>query len=269
MPKPDATAAARSSRSSTPLHFLARAGFAVNGLVNAVIGVIAISIAVRGGGSADQSGAFSAIAANPGGLIALWAIAIVIAALGIWFVFGAFLVHEDDTKKRVAKIAVAAGKGLTYLALASAAVSFAVGAGKDSSQQSETLTATLLATPGGVILIVLIGLVLCGIGAYMVHKGVTRGFEEDIVMPSGTAATGVRGLGIAGYVARGIALFMVGVLFVVAAFTSDADKASGLDGALKALAQLPFGQIILVVVGLGFIAYGVYSVARAKLAKLT
>jgi hypothetical protein len=59
------------------------------------------------------------------------------------------------------------------------------------------------------------------------------------------------------------------VLFVVAAVTADSSKATGLDGALKSLASLPFGQVLLVLVGLGFIAYGAYSVARARLAKLT
>ncbi|TBN58339.1 DUF1206 domain-containing protein [Glaciihabitans arcticus] len=260
--------AARSSRNSTALNVAARAGFAVNGAVNAVIGIIAIGIAVSGGGSADQSGAFGAIASNPGGLVALWVMAVALGALGLWYLIAAFFVTEQDTKKRVAAIVVSAGKGIAYLALAAAAVSFATGGGSDSSEQSTSFTATLMASPGGIILIVLIGLVFCGIGAYMVHKGATKGFEEDLVMPGGTAGKGVRVLGMFGYIARGIALFIVGVLFIVAAFTVDPEKATGLDGALKALAALPFGQVLLALVGLGFIAYGAYSVARAKLARL-
>jgi len=265
---PTATSAARSSRNSSTLHVLARSGFAVNGAVNAVIGLIAIGIAVSGGGSADQSGAFAAIAAHPGGLVALWVAAVALAALGIWYLFGSFFVTEQDTKKRIAAIVVSAGKGIAYLVLASAAFGFATGGGGDSSEQSTSFTAKLMASPGGVILIVIIGLVVCGIGAYMVHKGATRGFEDDLVMPTGKKAKAVRGLGMFGYIARGIALFIVGVLFILAAFTVDPEKATGLDGALKALAALPFGQVILVLVGLGFIAYGAYSVARARLARL-
>jgi len=75
-------------------------------------------------------------------------------------------------------------------------------------------------------------------------------------------------LGVVGYVAKGIALFAVGVLFVVAAFTFDPEKASGLDGALKSLADLPFGIVILVAVGIGLIAYGLFLVARSRLARL-
>ena len=260
--------AARSSRTSSPVRFLARGGFAVNGAVNAVIGIIAIGIAVSGGGSADQSGAFGAIASNPGGVVVLWVTAVALAALGLWYLVGSFFLHADDTKKRAVKIAIDAGKGIGYLALAGTALGFAVGSGGDSSQQSTSFTATLLSNPGGVILIVVLGLAICAIGIYMIHKGVTRGFEDDIRMPAGTTGKGVRVLGTAGYVARGIALFIVGVLFAVAAFTADPEKATGLDGALKALAGLPFGKILLVVVGLGFIAYGAYSVARARYAKL-
>ena len=265
---PSVKNAARSSRNSTAVHALARAGYAVNGVVNAVIGFIAIGIALSGGGSADQSGAFGAIASTPGGLVALWVIAVALAALGIWYLVGSVLTQGKDTKYRAANIAIEIGKGIAYLALAATAFGFAVGGGGGSSKQSSSLTADLLATPGGVVLIVVIGLAICGIGAYMVRKGITRKFEEDLTMPTGTAAKGVRAVGIAGYVARGVALFIVGVLFVVAAVTADPDKATGLDGALKTLASLPFGQVILVLVGLGFIAYGVYSVARARLAKL-
>ena len=269
MNTPQVKRTAHSSRSSTPVQVLARAGFAVNGVLNAIIGIIAIGIAASGGGSADQSGAFAAIAANPAGLILLWAIAIALAALGLWYLLGSFLVHESDTKRRAAKIAIGVGKGIAYLALSVGAIGFAVGSGSDSAGQATSLTAQLLATPGGVILIVVLGLVVCAIGGYMVWKGVTRGFEDDLAVPSGKTGAVVKGAGVLGYVARGVALFVVGVLFIVASVTADPSKASGLDGALKALADLPFGKVILVVVGLGFIAYGVYSALRARFAKFS
>ncbi|NYF09536.1 hypothetical protein HDC94_000692 [Leifsonia sp. AK011] len=268
MNTPNVKQTAHNSRNSTPARVLARAGFAVNGVVNAIIGAIAIGIAVSGGGSADQSGAFAAIAANPAGLVLLWVIAIALAALGLWYLLGSFLENDRDTKGRALKIAIGVGKGVAYLALAVGAAGFAVGSGSDSAGQATSFTAQLLATPGGVIVVVAVGLLVCGIGGYMVWKGLSRGFEEDLAVPGGRTGKVVLGAGVLGYVARGIALFVVGVLFIVASVTADPSKASGLDGALKALADLPFGKVILVVVGLGFIAYGVYSVLRARFAKL-
>jgi hypothetical protein len=268
MDRSTATNSVRRHRNTASLRFLARAGFAVNGLVNATIGVIAIGIAVSGGGSADQSGAFFAISAAPGGSIILSVVALALAALALWYVLGSFSIHERDVKRRATKIVVECGKGIAYLALAGTAFGFVVSAGSDSSDQASSLTARLLATPGGIVLIVLIGILVVGIGIYMIRKGTTRQFERDLALPPGGAARGVKVLGIFGYVARGVALIIVGVLFIVASFTVDPSKATGLDGALKTLADLPFGRVLLVIVGLGFIAYGAYSAVRARLAKL-
>ena len=44
--------------------------------------------------------------------------------------------------------------------------------------------------------------------------------------------------------------------------THDPEKAGGLDAALKSLAALPFGQVILWIVGAGLVVYGVYCFAR-------
>ena len=75
-------------------------------------------------------------------------------------------------------------------------------------------------------------------------------------------------LGTVGYVAKGVAIIVVGILFAVAAVKVDPDDSTGLDGALKSLASLPFGMVILIAVGLGLIAYGVYTFVRARYARL-
>jgi hypothetical protein len=60
----------------------------------------------------------------------------------------------------------------------------------------------------------------------------------------------------------------VGILFVIAAVTADPSKATGLDGALKSLAALPFGTVILFLVAIGLVAYGIYCFFRARFARL-
>ena len=61
---------------------------------------------------------------------------------------------------------------------------------------------------------------------------------------------------------------VVGGLFGAAALSHDAEKAGGLDAALKSLLSAPGGQIMLTVVALGLVAYGIYSFARAKYARI-
>jgi hypothetical protein len=88
----------------------------------------------------------------------------------------------------------------------------------------------------------------------------------------GPEGTGVRRsvelLAVTGHVAKGIALAVLGVLVVVAAVTSDPKQASGLDRAFDAIARLTYGEVLIAIVGVGFIAYGAYCGFRARLARL-
>jgi hypothetical protein len=61
---------------------------------------------------------------------------------------------------------------------------------------------------------------------------------------------------------------LVGILVVVAAVTYDPSKAQGLDGALRTLAQQPFGSWLLALVALGFVAFGCYGLAESRLRRM-
>jgi hypothetical protein len=115
---------------------------------------------------------------------------------------------------------------------------------------------------------VVLGLAVGAIGVYFVTKGIRRKFLEDVSLPAGTHGKTITGLGVLGYVAKGVAIAIVGVLFVVAAVTADPSEATGLDGALKTLAELPFGTVILLLVAFGLAAYGLYCFARARYARV-
>ena len=60
----------------------------------------------------------------------------------------------------------------------------------------------------------------------------------------------------------------IGVLFIVGASTNDPGKTTGLDGALKSFLSVPFGAFVLIAIGVGWIAYGIYAFFRARLALL-
>jgi hypothetical protein len=123
----------------------------------------------------------------------------------------------------------------------------------------------VLDEPGGRVLLVVVALVILAIAAYFVNKGLRAGFRKDLAVQVGPV---VMALGRVGYVAKGVALAVVGVLTGVAAITADPKKSSGLDGALKSLADLPAGVVLLAVVAVGLIAYGVYFFVRARYARL-
>lgn len=257
--------AARTAQRSTVFRTLARIGFVVLGIVHAVIGGIAISISGGGAGDADQDAAMEQIRETPAGVVILWVIALGLIALAAWQVTEAVVERDPDAKRRWGHRAKYLGTALAYLALAGTAITTALRA---RSGTDSTLSAQLLASPGGEFVLGAVGVVVAAIGIAFVIRGFTRGFEKHLDLPDGVAGRGIVTFGVVGYVAKGIAVTVAGVLFVVAAVTHDAEDAGGLDGALRALAELPFGTAILWVVGAGFIVYGLFCLARSRYARL-
>ncbi len=247
---------------------IARIGYVVLGVLHIVIGVIAISVAMGGGGEADQGGAMETIRDTPAGVFLLWAIAIGLVALAAWQIAEAFLERDPDSKKKWGHRIKYIGTALVYIAIAITAVVYAMGGSSDSSESTQTFSAQLMSTPGGIVLLVIVGLGVLGIGIAFIVRGFTRAFEKHLDLPTGVARKGIVTFGIVGYVAKGIAVGVTGVLFVVAAFTHDAEAAGGLDAALHTLAALPFGPVILWVVAAGLIIYGLFCFARARYARM-
>jgi hypothetical protein len=262
----DVKQAASRAADHPALEAAARVGYATSGLLHLLIGWITLQVAFGGGGkNADQSGALASLAGNGAGKAALWVGVVGFAGLAIWQLTDAVIAHPGDDKDAWGGRAKAFGKAVVYLALAWSAFNFARGRSSNSRSQSVDFTAKLLDKPGGRALVVVIGLAIIGVGIYHVYKGWTKKFLEDLKDHPGTWATRA---GRVGYIAKGVALVIVGFLFAAAGFHKEAKEASGLDGALKSLRDEPFGTVLLVVMAAGFAAYGLYSFARAKHAKV-
>ena len=260
--------AASTFSDSSTVRVLARTGYAASGLVHLLLGYLAIRVAFNQQGETDQSGALGEVAKLPGGVFVLWAAVVGLFALGLWLIVEAALGIGSSSKKRWVRSVASGGKAVAYIALGITAMTFAQGGSSSSGESTQEASAAILSLPGGPFLLGAVGAAAAGIGAYFIHKGVTRGFEDDLDVPAGRAAKAVPVLGTVGYVAKGVAIIVVGILFAVAAVKVDPDDSTGLDGALKSLASLPFGMVILIAVGLGLIAYGVYTFVRARYARL-
>ncbi len=258
-----ATTAAREAGNSPVVEWGARLGYATLGLIHLLIAWIALKVAWNiGGGSkqADTSGALQTLSSSSTGLVLLWICVVGFLLLAVWQLFEAAL-NQGQASDRLK----AAAKGVTYLFFAW--TTFKVGQGANSSAEKKTqdFTATLMGSPGGRLLVGVVGLVVLGIAGYHVYKGWTKKFLEDLrEHPGQWAVTAGR----VGYIAKGVALVVVGFFFLVAAWQANPDKAQGLDGALKTLKDAPFGPFLLTLVALGLAAYGVYSFARSRYARV-
>jgi hypothetical protein len=265
---------AQQAGNSDTLENLARIGLIAYGVVHLLIAWLALQLAWFGGNgkSADQSGAMSTLADSPVGKPLLWVIALGFIALAVWQAAevlrwrGQWSASGKARAKALQKSGTALIKAVVYVVLAVLAIKFAIGSGKSSSQQQEKTTAGVFGWPGGRWLVGVVGLVLIGVGIYHVYKGVTKRFlkEIDTSDASASALRLVTRLGQVGFPGKGVALAGVGALLLWAAITFDPSKARGLDGAMHAILDLPFGQILLTLVALGIAAFGAYLFVRAR-----
>lgn len=244
---------------------LARAGYAASGLIHIVIGWIAAQVALGGGGDADQSGALGSLRSAPGGAVLLWVCVAGFAALALWQLVDA-VAGADEVKDRVKDGA----KAVVYGVLAATAFSFTSGGGGSSGEQrTDDLTATLMGMPFGRVLVGAVGVGVVVVGGYHVYKGISDKFLDDLqTTGGGSTGKGVLWAGRLGYPAKGLALAIVGLLFVAAAWQADPEEAGGLDAALKALTDQPLGTVLLLLVAVGLALYGLYSFARARYARM-
>lgn len=248
------------------LEAAARAGYAVSGLLHLLIGWIALQVAFGSASkSADQSGALSALSANGLGKLLLWVAVLGFLGLALWQAADAVVGHPGTGGDAWGGRVKAVGKAVVYLALAWSAFGFARGRMSSSKAQSVDFTANLLSKPGGRSVVVVVGLAIVVVGIYHVVKGWKRKFLRDLEENPGTWATRA---GRVGYVAKGVALAIVGILFSAAGLHQQASEATGLDGALKTLRNEPFGMLLLTLMAVGFAAFGLYSFARARHARV-
>lgn len=262
--------AAEDASNSRAFVVAARSGFAVSGLLHLLVGIIAIRLAFGESKDAEQSGAMAQLAAQPAGYVLVWVGAAACLALGLWqgseVIFG---YRHAPARKRLGKKLSAAGQGIVFLALAVAFASFALGNRRDSGESTSDATALVMSMPFGPAFLLFIGAGIVVAGVAFVARGFLKSFARQLNLPvSKTLRRGTVALGIVGYAAKGVALFLVGLLVIVATVQANPEESTGLDGALKALRAQPFGVYALAVIGIGLGCYGLYQVAKAWLAKM-
>ena len=269
----DAANAVEDASNSRALVIAARAGFAVSGLLHLLIGFVAIQLALGTpgkAGPADQAGAVAQLAAQPQGLLLLWAGFAACVALALWQTSNAvFDYGQLEARKKVGKKLSAAGKAVVFAVIALTFAASASGSSQTGGQSTSDFTVSIIKAPGGAVLLIAIGAAIAVAGLVFVVLGVKGSFKKDLRLPSsGTARSVVTGLGVVGYIAEGVALFLVGLLFIISTVSANPQESTGLDGGLKALREQPYGVYMLTAVGAGLICYGLYLMVKAKFARM-
>jgi hypothetical protein len=270
----DAVARAREVTDHPVLTHLARVGLVAYGVLHVLIGWLAFRIAWSVGPSAedaDQTGALQTVAGSPGGRVLLWVIGLGMLALALWQAGEVLrvwtgLLRPARRLRTAVTCAKCTAKGAVYAVLGVTALFFAVGAEYDAADRFRELTDDALEIPGGTVGVVAVGVGVAAVGTYTLVRGLTGGFMKDVDLAAAPDRWEplIERIGSAGYVAKGVAFALSGGLLVYAAATEDVSTATGLDGAMHAIAGVPTGQWLLTAVAVGFAAFGVYALARAR-----
>ena len=251
---------------SESLELLARAGLIAYGIVHLLIGWLAIRSPGAGRRAADTSGALRTVAGQPFGKVLVWLIAVGLVALAVWQAGEAMWGHHHrERAERIRKQVTHSARAAVYAALGISAASVAMGSGSSSSRSQREATAGVLGWPAGRLIVVVAGLVIIGVGIAHVLKALKRSFLDDMNTSSMSPVTrkSVGRLGELGYIAKGVALGVVGGLLTYATVTFDRQRA-GLDGAMETIAAQPFGRFLLSAVAAGFVAFGLFTILQSR-----
>ena len=243
---------------------LAQAGLVFNGAVNLIIGSVAVGVSVGAGTTANRSGALAAIAETPLGRIGLWLAAVGLVGLAIWQCTEAAALASPSRTKNVFRWLRDLAKAAGFLFVGAGAIVFATGGHPDTARATAAGSEFLLESVGGAIVLFVIGGIVIAVGISSIVRGIRRTFLEEVRPLVGPRRRIVQTLGVAGHVSRGLALTTIGTLVLIAALSDNPAQVGGLDHALRYLATLPSGVVVLLVIAVGLVAYGLYLFARAR-----
>ena len=253
---------------SRAFEVLSRGGFVARGLIYAIIGLFAFKVAVSDTGKlTDQQGAIKTVGNQPFGEVLLVLLAIGLGGYAVWRLFRAALGRgpedADNTVERLGGL----GSGLVYGGLCIATIKVLSGSSTSgSSSNPDKATAGVFDWPAGRALVVVGGLVLLGIGAYQLVKGLRQTFLEELKTEQMSVGmqTWITWIGTVGHVARATVFGLAGWFLLKAAYEYDAKEAVGLDGALTKILRADYGPWLLGLVAAGLLAFGAYSLSEAR-----
>jgi hypothetical protein len=233
-----------------------------------VIALLALHVAFGRGGRReplDRRGALEAIVANPFGRTLLAALAVGFAGYALWRIGRAAFPVGEDKDQPLRRVSHAAS-GLLYVGVSVAAVRFLTGTAGEDRLEEVDWTARAMSLPLGRAIVAAAGVAFVVAAAWSVRRAVTGRWRRSLAVGEMSKAVGrsATATGIAGLLARAVVQLLIGAFLGLAAWRHDPSEAVGLDGALKAVGDSPWGDALLAVLAAGLLARGVFSAIEAR-----
>jgi Domain of Unknown Function (DUF1206) len=258
----------------------ARVGVAVRGLVFLVLAYLVARIATGalGGDStrkpASGTGVAQSIAAQSGGHVALFALAIGLLCYALFSGLDAILHHQ--TEHSTVKRWLARAQGVWGFALygafsifcfvtAASGGSTGQSSRKEDAQQAQW-SARVLRWPGGWLLLGLLALVLFGIACFFLVQALRQDFRKPL--DESSMGPGVQRamiiLGTVGFFGRAALFALVGWFVAHAAIEDDPSNGQGVDGSARALANDAGGAALLWVLAIALVAFALFLLIESR-----
>ena len=254
---------------NTWLERLTRAGYVARGLLYGFMGALALFVVISPSTTpVDQRGTLFLISRTPGGSVTLVAALVVLLAYASWGFIRAVwdpLNRGSDVAGLVARIGFL-WSGLNYFALVLFGITLLVGASRtDGAEGIHNLVSRVLSAPGGWVVLITAGVIGTGAGLGQFWDAYRAGFRKDIKRThmNEVERTTVDALGRVGMLARGVVFTMLGWFILQAGLGRDAGRSENIGQVFRSLADAPVGHLILSLVGFGFIALALHSIALA------
>jgi len=252
---------------TTAIEMLARAGYSARGAVYLIIGFFAALAAFGASEKTGPEGALDTLLRQPFGTVLVWVVIVGLLGYALWRTLQAVMDtdrHGLDLKGIVIRIGLACSAA-TYLTLALYALSLAgMSSGSGGGGGGGGVARIVESFVGARIVSLVLALIFGGIAIAHWWKAWKRGYRRYI-QADGDVMRIVDPVSRIGLSARGLVFAIIATLSLYRFAGSEGGGGSspGLEEALQFIQDMPFGWLLLTVMGLGLIAFAFYSFAEA------
>ncbi len=259
-----------------------RLGLACRGTVYLLVGYLALRLALathgRAGAPVSSAGAVQEAVAPAWGRVPLVLLVAGLAAYALTQLVEAVFRSARATGAigRWRQRAMSSWGFLVYSVFCLSTARLLAGTPAKQTAQSEQrqdtgMTADLLRTGWGRLLVVLAGILFVAGGLEAGRRAVRLNFRERFTAEHMSRALALltRAVGAFGSAARAVVFVLVGVFLVKAAVLSSAKQTKGLDAIFRSVGSIAYGSWLLGLLASGILCYGLYCLVEAKYRDLT
>lgn len=245
--------------------WLARSGYAARGAVYVIVGFFAISAALGAGQTVDSEGAMRKILDESFGEALLWVMLLGLLSFSAWRLtqaIGDTDGHGRDAKGLLIRTGLI-GSAVVHALLALFALSLLITLPDSASSGGKDSLQRLLSWDHANLLVQAMALVPLGVGLAHLIKAWRANFQRYFQADE-RVMRWVIPISRIGLLARGCAFLIIAALLFSGAHNYQATNPPGLKQVLQALQSMPSGTWLLLAIGLGLLAFALYSLAEAR-----